>query len=227
MVDKCRKIWQTIWVQTDKTAKAPVIGVVENEEKYRDYIASHLSAYPARLYFWNSAEEFWRDDKVDSLDLVLIDLNLVHMDGVVLTRMLQEKNPDILKIILTNLDSEEIIFQALKYGAVGYILKSELESLQNSIEIVLNGGGIISPTIACRVMNSFRREPGDLASVDLTDRERQVLEQLVKGISNAKAADNLGISGETVRWHVKNIYKKMNVRSKLELIRKCNELGFD
>lgn len=202
------------------------VGLVENEKRYRDYICEILNHDNriASVITWKSAEEYWRDERGFNLNLIFIDILLNHMNGVELNRLINERNPEILKVMLTNIDSEEMIFKALRYGAVGYILKSELDDITSAIQIIAHGGAIISPTIACRVLNTFNEKPVDDGSPKLTTRERQVLEQLIQGMTKKKAADCLGISEETLRWHVKNIYRKLNVTSKLEMIRKSEQL---
>jgi len=202
------------------------IGLVENEQKYRDYVQKKIEEDPDVDSFvsWNSAEEYWRDKNGENLDLIFIDVMLSHMNGVELTGMLTKRNPEIAKIILTNMDSEEMIFEALKNGAVGYVLKSELDDILSVMRIVMGGGAIITPTIALHVLNSFSKAP-DNDHPKLTDREKQTLELLVRGLTKKKAADRMGVSENTLSTYTKSIYKKLNVSSRLELFKKSEDMG--
>jgi len=203
------------------------IGLVENEEKYREQIITALRSMPSvgEVLPWNSAEEFWKDDRGFDLDMVLLDINLVHMNGVELAHMLNERNPDLRIVMLTVVASDEIIFRALQAGAVGYLLKSELRNLPEITEKIMAGGAVMTPTIAFRVMRAFRHEAGDVESPDLTRRERQVLEQMTAGLSIKHAAERLGISENTAHFHVKNIYKKLNVRNRVQMMQRASDLG--
>ena len=202
------------------------IGLVENEKKYRDFIQKKLESEENVKSFqaWTSAEEFLRDKNASDLDLVFIDVMLTHMDGVELTAHITKKHPHINKVILSNMSSEEIIFQALKNGAIGYVLKSELDDINNVLRIIMSGGAIITSTIALHVLKSFSKEP-ETDQPTLTEREKQTLELLVRGLTKKKAAERMGISEDTLRWHAKNIYKKLNVSTKLELYKKYEDMG--
>ena len=205
------------------------IGLVENEDQFRNHIKSILKKINKvdRILDWPSAEHYWRDEKGKSLDLIFLDVKLAYMDGVELAKQIKSRSPEIRIAMLTNMATDEKIFGALKAGAMGYILKSEIQSLPETVDHLMNNRAIITPTIAFHVMRSFHEQPPAPAKdTGLTSRENQVLELLTSGLSIKKAADRMGISENTLRVHVHRIYKKLNVRSQLEMAHKARELGF-
>ena len=121
--------------------------------------------------------------------------------------------------------SEKMIFDALKAGALGYIYKDELETINDVVSQVMSGGAIITPTIALRVLDTFKQPIKFKPETDLTKREKQVLGLLVSGVKTKDAATTLQISHDTIRNHIKNIYKKLNVNSKVEMMRKASDMG--
>lgn len=203
------------------------IAAVENDENYRNFIKETVDQieFVESLTLYESAEVFWRTGLESPPDLLLIDIHLGGMSGIDLASMVTIKHPDIQKIILTSLDSEQAIYDALRYGCLGYVLKSELESLEKVIRIVHEGGAFITPTIALRVMKSFQIKTDSEIAEKLTEREMQILDQLVSGSSPAKISSLLDISVHTVRFHVKNIYKKLGVNSRPEMMKRAHDLG--
>ena len=202
------------------------IGLVENDINFASQTVKILKEIPSvsEIYHWNSSETFWRDDKSRSLDIVFLDIMLPGISGVELAGMISERNPDIQKIMLSNMNSDELIFQSLRNGATGYILKSELRDIGEVIETVIKGGAIITPTIAFRVLDSFKQKT-DIPAVMLTDKEKQILDLMVKGKTVIKVGEFLNISKFTVQFHVKNIYKKLNVHNRAEMVKKAGDMG--
>ena len=200
------------------------VGVVENDPEYRSFLLAELksSGIASRVQHWSSAEQFLRDEDRQSLDLLILDIDLSGISGVQLSGILALKQPELPILILSNLTSDEAIFEAIKNGVKGYLLKSELPDVQNAIRIVINGGAMITPTIALRVMASFQKGPS--AGPDLTDRERQILELMVRGKTIKAVAEFLLLSPHTVHDYVKRIYKKLEVHNRAELVRKVQDL---
>ncbi len=203
-----------------------IVGIIEDNEQYAETVIAKLKKIDSieKIIHWKSAEEAWRDNSLQELDFAFIDIQLVHMDGVELTGMIHEKYPNIKIVMLTNVNSEKTIFKAIESGAMGYVFKSDLNDVANVFSIVIKGGAIISPTIAFYVMKKLKKEPSE--KTNLTTREKQILDLLVTGLDPKKIAGTIGISVETMRTHVKNIYKKLNVSNKIQLMRKASELGF-
>jgi DNA-binding NarL/FixJ family response regulator len=133
---------------------------------------------------------------------------------------LKTARPDTPIVMLTASDEDEILFLALESGADGYLLKrTKPADLRAALLDVLNGGAPMTSEIARHVVASFRRKSGGLdESVSLTVREEETLVLLTKGFANKEIADHLGLSIETVRSHLKNIYMKMHVRSRAEAV---------
>lgn len=152
-------------------------------------------------------------------DVVLMDINLPGMSGIDCLKQLKPKMPDLDVIMLTVFADDETVFDSLCAGACGYITKNASpEKILDAIREVRDGGAPMSGRIARMVVSSFK-VPGDTSS-QLTDREREVLDQLCKGKSYKMVADALSITHDTVRHHIKNIYKKLEVHSVSEAILK-------
>ncbi|MDH5654591.1 MAG: response regulator transcription factor [Spirochaetia bacterium] len=203
------------------------IGIVEDQAEFRSHVEESLKeVLPAENVFsWNSAEEFLRDPEGDGLNLMFVDIMLPHMDGVHLTPKILERNPETKIVMLTAVFSEETIVRALKGGAVGYILKSELEDIMDVVGLIMAGGAIITPTIAFRVLKTFQGTKNEDDSTKLTNRETQILEELMGGSSTEEVASLLDITVATMRTHVRNIYKKLQVTNKIQLMKKASEMG--
>jgi DNA-binding NarL/FixJ family response regulator len=157
-------------------------------------------------------------------DVVLMDIGLPKMSGIDCVKILKDIAPEIDIIMLTIQADETSIFESLRAGAVGYLVKNIFPSkLLNSIKEVKNGGSPMSSVIARKVVSSFNsfRKP----AANLTKREQEVLDLLCKGKSYKVIADELFISPDTVRYHLKNIYKKLQVNSKYEAVIKVLKDG--
>ncbi len=202
------------------------IGIVENDEVFRDEVALRLSALPCArsVSVWPSAEQFLRDPEHKNVDILFLDIMLSGITGIDLAGILSERCPDMRVVMLTNMHSDQMVFDSIKNGALGYILKSELGSLADIVDVVGNGGATITPTIALRVFSSFRKVPA-AGSPGLTDRERQVLQLMVKGKTIKSVAQFLGLSEHTIHGYVKSTYKKLNVHNRAELTAKAQELS--
>lgn len=152
-------------------------------------------------------------------DVVLMDINLPGISGIECLKQLKPKLPNLDVIMLTVFADDDTVFDSLCAGACGYITKNASpEKILDAIREVRDGGAPMSGRIARMVVTSFKA-PGD-ASAQLTDREKEVLDQLCKGKSYKMVADALSITHDTVRHHIKNIYKKLEVHSVSEAILK-------
>lgn len=202
------------------------VGLVEDDEDFARGIADRLHELPevAKVHTWPSAEAYWRDRKGRKLDLLFLDILLGAMNGVELAGRVADQYPEINIVMLSNLNSDAMVFQALRNGAIGYILKNDLEDIGETVRTILSGGATITPTIALRVLTSFRQS-NPVAQARLTPREKQILELMVKGKTSRAVADILDCSLNTVLTHTKNIYKKLNVHNRMELARKAAAAG--
>lgn len=157
-------------------------------------------------------------------DVVLMDIEMPHINGIQAMIEIRKAVPDAKILIQTVFEDDERIFQAICGGASGYIIKNpDAEKYVQAIREVDAGGSHLSPAIAAKVMRMFhnqfvKQEP---TFIDLTDREKEVLGCLVKGMSYKMIADACSISYHTVNTHVKNIYEKLHVNSAPEAIIKA------
>lgn len=163
------------------------------------------------------------------VDLILMDIEMPQLNGIEATALVKRKYPQIKIIMLTVFDNDEHIFKAIKAGADGYLLKDiNAQELHDGIKDTMNGGAAMNPSIALKTLKLLRNplmpEFTDCEEeITLTSREIEVLEQLSKGLSYIQIADNLLISSGTVRKHIENIYKKLQVHNKLEAVQKAKQ----
>jgi DNA-binding NarL/FixJ family response regulator len=166
-------------------------------------------------------------EKNHNVDLILMDIEMPIMNGIEATQIIKTKFPQIKIIMLTVFDNDENIFNAIKAGADGYLLKEvSPKDLHQGILDTLAGGASMTPSIAMKTLKLFR-EPIVFESkkqeeeIKLSTREIEVLEQLAKGLKYEAIASNLFLSNGTIRKHVENIYNKLKVHNKLEAIAKA------
>lgn len=166
------------------------------------------------------------------VDLILMDIEMPKMNGIEATASIKQKYPQIKIIMLTVFDNDENIFNAIKAGADGYLLKEvNPRDLQQGIIETINGGATMTPSIAMKTLKLFRN-PIDFEAVhkdeviNLTPREIDVLNQLSKGLKYKSIAENLFLSEGTIRKHVENIYAKLQVHNKLEAIQKAKNNNY-
>jgi DNA-binding NarL/FixJ family response regulator len=168
-----------------------------------------------------SAEDVLRLLPQDPPAVALVDINLEQMNGIECISRLKTRCPEVLCLILTSYDNHASIFDALKAGASGYLLKrTPPAEIVASIQQVCEGGSPMSPHIARQVVSFFHRTPAPQSHAALTDREREVIELLATGSMYKEIADHLAITLETVRSHVKKIYDKLHAHSRTEAVRK-------
>ena len=156
-------------------------------------------------------------------DVILTDIELPGMSGIDGIKMFKSKFPEIQFIVLSIYHDVEKLFPALKAGASGYLLKNTgLPDIRGAIEQVVDGGSPMSPQIARLVIDEFtgRREEEEKREEILTERENEIVVGMVDGLSYKMIAARLDISIQTVRYHIRNIYQKLHVHSKGELISK-------
>jgi DNA-binding NarL/FixJ family response regulator len=166
-------------------------------------------------------------EKNHNIDLILMDIEMPKMNGIDATGFVKQKYPQIKIIMLTVFDNDENIFNAIKAGADGYLLKEvNPKDLHQGILDTMDGGATMTPSIAMKTLKLFRNPSAfenipDQEEYNLTPREIEVLEQLSKGLKYNAIADNLFLSVGTIRKHVENIYAKLQVHNKLEAIQKA------
>ncbi|MBE9575203.1 response regulator transcription factor [Flavobacterium aquaticum] len=163
----------------------------------------------------------------NTLDVILMDIEMPILNGIEATREIKTKYPQIKIIINTVFDNDENIFNAIKAGADGYLLKDvDSEKLIEAIRDILKGGAVMTPSIAMKTLKLLKN-PVDFSKseevIQLSEREIEVLEQLSKGLKNKDIASNLNVSFFTVKKHIENIYRKLQAHNRIELIQKARE----
>jgi len=160
-------------------------------------------------------------------DVALVDIGLPGMSGIEGIRILRERYPSVRLLMLTVYDDDDRIFEALCAGASGYLLKKTPPArLLDSLREAFEGGAPMSPEVARRVIELFRRvRPPERADCDLTPHETRILKMLVDGHNYKSAAGELDVSVNTVAFHVKRIYEKLQVHSKSEAVAKALKSG--
>jgi DNA-binding NarL/FixJ family response regulator len=156
-------------------------------------------------------------------ELVLMDLEMPVLDGLEATRLICADAPGTKVVILTGSDDDDNLFEAIKSGAQGYLLKNlEAEDFFALLERVANGEPGLSPSLARKLLKEFATPSKAAAAQDpdaLTDREREVLELLVQGVTtNRKLARTLGVSENTVKFHVRNILDKLHLNNRAQVV---------
>ncbi len=175
----------------------------------------------------NGSDLLTKLEENHNLDLILMDIEMPVLNGIETTAIVKQKYPQIKIIMLTVFDNDEHIFNAIKAGADGYLLKEiNPDDLYNGIQETMNGGAAMNPSIALKTLKLLRnpiqiKNKADQEEIVLSKREIEVLEQLSTGLSYTAIASNLFLSPSTVRKHIENIYKKLQVHSKIEAVQKA------
>jgi DNA-binding NarL/FixJ family response regulator len=161
-------------------------------------------------------------------DVVVMDLNMPGIDGIEATRRITATSPHIAVLVLSMSDDDDQVFGALKAGARGYLLKgADRAELVRAIRSVSSGEAIFGPAIARRLVAFFAARPAFEVTVfpELTDREREILDMVARGLNNSEITQRLVLSPKTVRNHVSNIFSKLQVADRAQAIVRAREAG--
>jgi DNA-binding NarL/FixJ family response regulator len=157
----------------------------------------------------------------DSPDIILMDIDLPGINGVEGTKIIKKKTPKVNIIMITVYENSEMVFDALCSGACGYLTKNlKPQELINALEEAVSGGAPMSINIAKMVVNSFQKKSSDIV---LSEREKDVLTFLAEGNSYDSISEKLFISKNTIKFHLKNIYIKLQVHSNIEAVLKASK----
>jgi len=203
-------------VEDDASIRNGIIRFIKMQEEFR-FIQSY-----------GSVEEYLAgDDEIP--DVLLLDIELPGMTGLEGLFHIKQKHPTTEILMLTVYEDKERIFRALQAGAAGYLLKNtSLPKIRASILETLEGGAPMSPLIAKKVLSFFTQEPQHAASTSeeqLTTREIEVARSLIDGNTYKQVAYYLHISPGTVKQHIKNIYRKLEINSRVQLIKEFNKIS--
>jgi DNA-binding NarL/FixJ family response regulator len=198
------------------------VAIVEDNATLRKYLAELIGSTPGHkcVCTCGSAEEAVVKIPAARPNVVLMDIHLPGESGIACTAQLRQRLPDLQVIMLTVYKDIKVIFQALKAGACGYVLKrSDDAEILEAIAEVRAGGAPMTSEIARMVVRSFRepvKTPDPAGTEQLSSRELELLELLARGFSNKEIATSLSISPGTVRTHLMHIYEKLHVRCRTE-----------
>ena len=211
--------------------KLTSVSIVDDESELRESIIRYLNLTGEFhcLSEYARAEDALAKLPADAPDVLLMDIKMKGMDGIQCVRLLKEKMPDLQVIMLTVFEDADLIFDALRAGATGYLLKSQPpEKLVEAIHDVVAGGSPMSAPIARKVVQLVRdtNKPdkvGSSNSILLSERQREVLDLLAAGQPYKLIADNMGVSIHTVRSYLRRTYEKLQVHSRTEAVAKYKE----
>ncbi|MCC5933366.1 MAG: response regulator transcription factor [Candidatus Cyclonatronum sp.] len=207
-----------------KTLKSEVIVrvcIVEDDDHIRELYIGLLekSAGFRCVGGYSNAEDALSDIPLKKPDLVLMDINLPGASGISCTQKLKAQNEALLIVMLTVYEDTAHIFDSLAAGAVGYLLKSaKQEEVLEALHLALNGGAPMSAQIARKVVQSFRKSKTLNELEELTSREHEVLTSLASGLQNKEIAQQMFVSIDTIKTHIRNIYRKLEVRTRTEAV---------
>ncbi|WP_072714545.1 LuxR C-terminal-related transcriptional regulator [Rhodothermus profundi] len=198
------------------------IALVEDEAIVRDTVSFLLEATDDLVLVGSFANVEEARQSLGRLhpDIVLVDIGLPDESGLALIRTVRPQLPRTEFLVLTVFDDDQHIVEAIQAGASGYLVKRDLpEHLITALRTVHQGGSWMSAGVARRALELFRRQLAPAAGLQtLTPREREILHLLAQGLSNAEIADRLHISVETVRTHIRHIYRKLQARNRAEAV---------
>ncbi len=204
--------------------KIKSIAIVEDDEKIRKYFAEQIRLLidVKDLTEFENAEDALKALSVSAPEIALFDLQLPGMSGIECIKKLKLLHPRLQVMVLTVYDNADTIFEALKAGANSYILKHTTpEKLAEAIKELHEGGSPISSQIARKVIEAFQvKSTANEHFKNLTRREQEVLELLARGFRYKEIADKACLSLDTVRTHIRNIYEKLQVNTRVDALKK-------
>jgi len=200
------------------------VGIVEDDDQIRRSIQDYLNRQKDFKCSWsfNSIESLLANLNGETLPQVLImDLGLPGMSGIDGMKLIKQQHPQIDLVVFSVYNDPQKIFDSLCAGATGYLLKNTpLDEIKSGIELLVSGGSPMSPQIARKVVEFFAPRGKRENVSPLSAKEKEIVVGLVDGLSYKLIADRLSISIETVRFHIKSIYRKLHVHGKAEVISK-------
>ena len=212
------------FIPTHMSLTLQSLAIIEDDDTIRNYLAEQVQLHidVAELRLFKNGEDALVALSSEPATIVLFDVQLPGMNGIECMRRLKTIHPQMLCMVLTVYDKPDTVFEALKAGAVSYLLKStSSEKILEAIEEVYHGGSPISSQIARKVIEAFAiKEKTNEHFQLLSRREKEIVEELARGYRYKEIADKLFLSVDTVRTHIRNIYEKLQVNSRIEALKK-------
>ncbi len=199
------------------------VGIVEDHSEFRQSLVYLISSFSEYSVAWSYSSVEEALENFTETDIILLDINLPGLSGIDAIPLFKQRFAQQKIVMLTILEDDYHILEAIKNGADGYLLKkSSPNKILDAIQQVYDGGGALTPMVAKQVMAFLKPEaqkPG--SESNLTVREKEILVLITQGMTNELIADKLFISVQTVRNHIKNIYDKLQVHSRAQVVVKA------
>jgi DNA-binding NarL/FixJ family response regulator len=205
--------------------------VVDDHPLYREGLVGAIDTMPGKEVVGEAGDgaEAVRRAAELAPDVVVMDLHMPELNGVDATRAITAAHPDVAVLVLTMLEGDDSVFAAVRAGAKGYLLKgADRAEIGRALDAVAHGEVVFSSSIAERVLAFFAGGRAGAAATpfpELTDREREVLDLVARGLTNAEIARRLVVSDKTVRNHVSNVFAKLHVAGRAEAVARARDAG--
>ena len=197
------------------------VAIIEDERRYWDILKTILGPDDeiSVVYIADNCLEIVNEIKFKEVDVIIMDINLPYKNGIEAVTEIKLRWPEIKILMFTVHDDDENVFNAVKAGAIGYVLKYEAAKIGDAVKEVYNGRAFINGYLAGKILGYFHEKSNlpQLEEYNLTPKEKEILSLLVKGLAYKQIAYNTNISAETINTHIKNIYRKLNVHSRSEI----------
>ncbi|WP_298130272.1 response regulator transcription factor [Micropruina sp.] len=204
--------------------------VVDDHPLYRDGLVTAISTMPEVDVVGTAADGLEAIAEAARLtpDVVVMDLHMPRLNGIEATRRIVAGQPAVAVLVLTMLDGDDSVFAAMRAGARGYLVKgADRQEIRQALDAVARGGVVFSAGIATRVLGFFAGGGSSPAVPfpELTEREREILDLVARGLTNTEIASRLVLSPKTVRNHVSNVFGKLQVASRAEAVAQARDAG--
>ncbi len=202
------------------------VSIIEDDKSYREGLEDFINASEEFrvLHSYPSAETAFPHIIENPPAIAVVDIKLPGVSGVDLIYKIKKMRPEIQCIVCSFYDDNEFIFNALRNGASGYLLKDSLATeIIDSLKELYNGGAPMSRYIARKVISVFQEKPELPKLSELTERENEILKLISTGLAIKEAAAEINLSAHTVTKHLKNIYTKLHVNNRIEAVNKLNQ----
>jgi DNA-binding NarL/FixJ family response regulator len=200
------------------------VAIIEDDRRYWDILKTLLDHTQgiSVIFLADNCLDIVNELKFKQVDVTIMDINLPHKSGIECVIEIKQRWPEIKILMFTVHDDDENVFNAVKAGAVGYVLKEEAAKIAEAVKEVYNGRAFINGYLAGKILNYFHETSNLplLEEYDLTPKEKEILNLLVKGLAYKQIAHQVNISVETMNTHIKNIYRKLSVHSRSEVTAK-------